>query len=198
MTARPLALAALATCVLGLAGCEIILGIEDLAAGRTEQGLDAGATPEPPRLGCELLDPSSCGELKCGWLEFEGRTACVPAGPQSEGEFCSYGSDGFDDCDRGLVCADPGETFRCTSPSDVCRCAVICDAERASEDACFSDQLGFGFCDPDRYPFTDLREVGVCRHESDACAPDGSLCTSGETCCSGLCGEDGVCAKPSA
>lgn len=133
MRALGLAIAASA-----LAGCSLILGIDDVVLdprGGGEDLADAGADPDGggEALQCDPVAQTGCGAgEKCGpVLQPDGmtfRTDCAVEGPVAEGEACNPppGAGQSDDCQAGSMCFFGVCRKNCAPGPDGCAGAFAC------------------------------------------------------------------------
>jgi len=143
------------------------------------------------RTSCNPLTQAGCaGGDKCTWIMrdgdsgLEGHVGCAPAGHAAPGDACSYSSEGYDTCMRGLVCDAPR--------AGTGTCKRICD-QQGSEPACDGDHACVespnlfrcagtrpavaGVCDPACDPLADNDFDG----SGSAFARSGSGCGSDST-----------------
>lgn len=144
--------------------------VVDAASVDVDGATDSGGAVDAATV-CDPLTHAGCNtDQRCTWIVdgTTGHLGCVPDGTVAEGGSCTVGPSGptgYDDCSRGLVCAN-----------GTCRraCALAGGAGCNATQACVAY---VGLFEPDTY--------GACLETCDPITqqrPDGSSCGAGRGC----------------
>jgi len=129
------------------------------SAGSSGNGGGAGAG----FVTCDPNDQTTCPTTqRCSWIATSasaGFPACVPDGTVAQGGACAagpFGATGFDDCKRGLACANAQCQPICKTSNDTCGAHFLC----TNYSGVFSSggSTIAGVCAPTCNPLTQARD----------------------------------------
>ena len=126
-------------------------------------GTDGGTDAAPPT-PCDPLAQTSCpANERCSWVATSptaGHAVCLPDGTVAQGGACAAGAygetTGFDDCRRGLACANGQCQTICKTSPDSCGAHFLCT--NYSSVFYSNGTTVAGVCAPTCNPLTQARD----------------------------------------